>query len=228
MNPRSLHFNRWFYSGLRCGLLLLLLLLMKGMLAHAAIAPQAATSAAPSNKPASAVAKTVSASGLPPPVGSQQAHAKSGLSVRAKQVSAQRRKPPSVLPLTLTTGSAASPSPKGLAKESGTRGPRSGALLRAHIETSLAVAQVAYSSGHYADAAALLVRLLTQGPLPPDSVVTVYERLAAAYVALGQTELADRCFLEVLQRRPDFSLDPVVTSPKIRAALQRAREGHRL
>lgn len=226
MNPRSLHFNRWFYSELRCGLLLLLL--MKGMLAHAATGPRAATSTALSSKPAGAVAKTVSASGLPPSVGSQRAHAKSGLSVGAKRVSAQRRKPPSALPLALTTGSAASPSPKGLATESGTRGPRSGAQLRAHIETSLAVAQVAYANGQYADAAALLVRLLTQGPLPPGSVVTVYERLAAAYVALGQMELADRCFLEVLQRRPDFSLDPVVTSPKIRAALQRARESHRL
>ena len=143
-------------------------------------------------------------------------------------MTALHRKSSSVVPLAMEAGSAASSEPRSAAKESGARGPRAGALLRAHIETSLAVAQEAYSSGQYADAAALLVRLLTQGPLPPGSVVTVYERLAAAYVALGQMELADRCFLEVLQRRPDFSLDPVVTSPKIRAALQRARDSHRL
>ena len=227
MNHRRLHFYRWFYNGSVCGLLLLLLP-MKGDFAHAATGSQAATFTSPSSKPSSAVAKTVPAAGLQSPVGSPRAHTKSGGAPGAKRVSAQHRKPPSVVSLPTAAGSSASSDSRGLAQDSGARGPRSGAQLRAHIETSLAVAQVAYSNGQYADAAALLVRLLTQGPLPPGSVVTVYERLAAAYVALGQMELADRCFLEVLQRRPDFSLDPVVTSPKIRAALQRARESHRL
>ena len=227
MNHSRPHFYRWFDNGPGCALLLLFLL-MKGGFAHAATGSQAATSTAPSSKPSSAVGKPVPAAGLQSPVGSQRAHTKPGLPSGPKRVTVLRRKPSSVVPLATEAGSAASSEPRGVAKESGARGPRSGALLRAHIETSLAVAQEAYSSGHYADAAALLVRLLTQGPLPPGSVVTVYERLAAAYVALGQMELADRCFLEVLQRRPDFSLDPVVTSPKIRAALQRARASHRL
>lgn len=227
MNHSRPHFYRWFDSGPSCALLLLWLLL-KGDFAYAATGSQAATSTAPSSKPSSVVGKPVSAAGSQSPVGSQRAHTKPGLPSGGKRLTALHRKSSSVVPLAMEAGRAASSEPRGAAKESGARGPRSGALLRAHIETSLAAAQEAYSSGQYADAAALLVRLLTQGPLPPGSVVTVYERLAAAYVALGQMELADRCFLEVLQRRPDFSLDPVVTSPKIRASLQRARESHRL
>ena len=69
----------------------------------------------------------------------------------------------------------------------------------------------------------LLVKLLTEVDPTEAQLVDIYRLLACAYVALGETELAVNAFREVLDRKPEFRLDPVQTSPKIRAALNAAR-----
>ena len=70
---------------------------------------------------------------------------------------------------------------------------------------------------------ALLLRVLAETQPSLDQQIQVFDLLAACYVALGQIELAVGSFGEVLHRRPDFALDPVKTSPKVRAALEQAR-----
>ncbi len=99
----------------------------------------------------------------------------------------------------------------------------SGTAPRLSSDARLAAAREVYQAGHYAEVPTTLIKLLTESQLTPSQLVAVYELLASAYVALGQTELAIRCFSEVLSRRPAFALDPVRTSPKIRAALDQAR-----
>ena len=56
-----------------------------------------------------------------------------------------------------------------------------------------------------------------------DQQIAIYELLATCYVALGELELAVGSFTEVLRRRPDFALDPIRSSPKVRAALETAK-----
>lgn len=94
---------------------------------------------------------------------------------------------------------------------------------RGRAETRLLAARGEYLDGNYADAVMSSVRILAETQPSLDQQVQVFELLAACYVALGQLELAVRSFGEVLHRRPDFALDPVKTSPKIRSALETAR-----
>lgn len=122
---------------------------------------------------------------------------------------------------------AAVPSPTSAAAKPAPR-PSAGSRLsdenRVRVEARLLTAREAYTQGRYTDVVTVLVKLLAELPTTPSQLVTVYELLASAYVALGQTELAVRCFAELLGRRPDYALDPVRVSPKIRAALARARD----
>ncbi len=94
---------------------------------------------------------------------------------------------------------------------------------RLSSDSRIAAARELYQAGRYAEVPTALVKLLTESQLTAPQLAAVYELLASAYVALGQTELAIRCFSEVLSRRPAFALDPVRISPKIRAALDQAR-----
>jgi LysM repeat protein len=86
-------------------------------------------------------------------------------------------------------------------------------------------AERSYHEGNYTEVPAALVKLLTEVDPSETQLVEVYRLLAFAYVALGETELAVGAFREVLDRQPGFTLDPVQTSPKIRAALEKARSG---
>lgn len=104
------------------------------------------------------------------------------------------------------------------------RPERPPSVARPSVESRIAAARDAYQAGRYAEVPTALVKLLSESPLSPPQLAAVYELLASAYVALGQTELAIRCFSEVLNRRPAFALDPVRTSPKIRAALDKAKD----
>ena len=52
----------------------------------------------------------------------------------------------------------------------------------------------------------------------------IFRLKAFAYVALGLDELAVNAFREVLARKPDVALDEATVSPKIRAALERAKK----
>ena len=75
----------------------------------------------------------------------------------------------------------------------------------------------------HTDVPAALVKLLTEVDPTEAQLVDIYRLLATAYVALGETELAVKAFHEVLDRQPEFTLDPVQHSPKVRAALSAAR-----
>ncbi|MFO0573837.1 MAG: tetratricopeptide repeat protein [Polyangia bacterium] len=124
-----------------------------------------------------------------------------------------------------TTRAAAVPSPVGPAAKPAPRpSARPSDENRVRVEARLVTAREAYTQGRYTDVVTVLVKLLAELPTTPSQLVAVYELLASAYVALGQTELAVRCFAELLSRRPDYALDPVRISPKIRAALARARD----
>lgn len=116
---------------------------------------------------------------------------------------------------------AVKPAPRAPAVSSGTS--RVSDENRVRVEARLLAAREAYGRGQYPETVTALVKLLAEGPTTPSQLVAVYELLASAYVALGQTELAVRCFAELLTRRPDYALDPVRVSPKIRSALARAR-----
>lgn len=137
------------------------------------------------------------------------------------------RRSPTPEPPRARTKAAAAPTPAGAAAKPAPR-PGTGARLsdenRVRVEARLLTAREAYTQGRYTDVVTVLVKLLAELPTTPSQLVTVYELLASAYVALGQTELAVRCFAELLGRRPDYALDPVRVSPKIRAALARARD----
>ncbi len=100
---------------------------------------------------------------------------------------------------------------------------RPGREDRGRTETRLLAARGEYLDGRYADAVMSLVRILAETQPSLDQQVQIFDLLAASYVALGQLDLAVKSFGEVLHRRPDFALDPVKTSPKIRAALETAR-----
>ncbi|MFO0657427.1 MAG: hypothetical protein U0787_20460 [Polyangia bacterium] len=94
---------------------------------------------------------------------------------------------------------------------------------RGRIETRLVAARSEYADVRYAASVLLLLRVLAETQPSLDQQIQVFDLLAACYVALGQIELAVGSFGEVLHRRPDFALDPVKTSPKVRAALEQAR-----
>lgn len=98
------------------------------------------------------------------------------------------------------------------------------AELAAYVSGRVKDAERAYQEGNYTEVPAALVRLLTEVDPSEAQLVEVYRLLACAYVALGETELAVKSLREVLDRQPDFRFDPVQTSPKIRAALERARK----
>ena len=135
------------------------------------------------------------------------------------------RRPPAPEPTRARAKAAAAASPTAPAAKPVPRpNARPSDENRVRVEARLVTAREAYTQGRYTDVVTVLVKLLAELPTTPSQLVTVYELLASAYVALGQTELAVRCFAELLSRRPDYALDPVRTSPKIRAALTRARD----
>ncbi|MCS6912034.1 MAG: LysM peptidoglycan-binding domain-containing protein [Myxococcales bacterium] len=99
------------------------------------------------------------------------------------------------------------------------------AELAEQVRARLQEAEASYREGNYIEVPSTLIKLLAEVDPSEAQLVEIYRLLACSYVALGETELAVRALREVLDRRPDFQFDPVMTSPKIRAALDRARSG---
>jgi LysM repeat protein len=119
---------------------------------------------------------------------------------------------------------AARPAPvAGAPEPEGRDAEKAEAELAAYVSGRVKDAERAYQEGNYTEVPAALVRLLTEVDPSEAQLVEIYRLLACAYVALGETELAVKSLREVLDRQPDFRFDPVQTSPKIRAALERAR-----
>lgn len=77
--------------------------------------------------------------------------------------------------------------------------------------------------GRYVEAVALGNRLLGQGSLNAVQVVTIHRELATAYVALEREDLAEQAFTAALGVDPNLQLDALRTSPRVLAALDRAR-----
>jgi LysM repeat protein len=98
------------------------------------------------------------------------------------------------------------------------------AELAARVGQHLKAAEEAYREGSYAEVPAQLDRLLTEEDPSEAQLAEIFRLKAYAYVALGMDELAESAFREVIARKPDLSLDQATVSPKIRAALERAKK----
>jgi hypothetical protein len=91
------------------------------------------------------------------------------------------------------------------------------------VAAGLEDARKAFSAGDYIATADQLFTLIGEGP-SDDQLSDIHQLLAFDYVALGVPDLAVRHFTEVLARHPDLTLDPATVSPKIRTALDEARQ----
>jgi hypothetical protein len=98
------------------------------------------------------------------------------------------------------------------------------AELAERVGKSLAIAEKAYKDGSYSDVPAVLDKVLTDEDPSEAQLAEIFRLKAFAYVALGLDELAVNAFREVLARKPDAALDEAMVSPKIRAALERAKK----
>ncbi len=94
---------------------------------------------------------------------------------------------------------------------------------RGRIESRIIAARGQYQKGQYSEAVMTLTKTFAETQPSGEQQQAIYELLGACYVALGQMDLAVASFTEVLRRRPDFALDPIKSSPKIRAALETAK-----
>lgn len=98
------------------------------------------------------------------------------------------------------------------------------AELAERVGKSLAIAEKAYKDGSYSDVPAVLDKVLTDEDPSEAQLAEIFRLKAFAYVALGLDDLAVNAFREVLARKPDVALDAATVSPKIRAALERAKK----
>jgi LysM repeat protein len=95
--------------------------------------------------------------------------------------------------------------------------------LAARVGGLLAEADKSYRDGEYAAVLANLDKLLSEEDPSEVQLTEIFRLKAFCYVALGMDDLAERAFREVLARKPAILLDEATVSPKIRAALDRAR-----
>jgi LysM repeat protein len=98
------------------------------------------------------------------------------------------------------------------------------AELAERVGKQLSIAEKAYKEGSYSDVPAVLDKVLTDEDPSEAQLAEIFRLKAFAYVALGLDELAVTAFREVLARKPDVALDEATVSPKIRAALERAKK----
>ncbi len=96
--------------------------------------------------------------------------------------------------------------------------------LAARVGGLLVEAEKSYRDGAYAEVAANLDKLLSEEDPSESQLAEIFRLKAFAYVALGMDDLAERAFREVLARKPTLVLDEAAVSPKIRAALGRAKK----
>jgi len=96
--------------------------------------------------------------------------------------------------------------------------------LAERVAAQIAVAEKAYKEGSYSDVPAALDKLLTAEDPSEAQLAKIFELKAMAYVALGMDELAVNAFREVIARNPQVTLDEATVSPKVRAALDRAKK----
>jgi len=95
---------------------------------------------------------------------------------------------------------------------------------QARIADELPVLREHVRRGRFANAVAMGNRLLGEGDLTGNQMVTIQRELGTAYVALGSDTMAIASFVQALTRQPDLELDTARTSPKVLAQFQRARQ----
>jgi LysM repeat protein len=98
------------------------------------------------------------------------------------------------------------------------------AELAVRVAQQLAQVEAKYKEGSYQDVPSALDKMLTEEDPSEAQLADIFRWKAFAYVALGLDELAVQAFREVIARKPDEKLDEATVSPKIRAALERARK----
>src|SRR6185436_11440672 len=96
--------------------------------------------------------------------------------------------------------------------------------LAARVTQQLAAVESKYRDGSYQDVPSALDKMLTEEDPSEAQLAEIFRWKAFAYVALGLDELAVQAFREVLARKPEEKLDEATVSPKIRAALERAKQ----
>jgi LysM repeat protein len=95
---------------------------------------------------------------------------------------------------------------------------------QARIADELPVLREHVRRGRFADAVAMGNRLLGEGDLTGNQMVTIQRELGTAYVALGSDGLAVAAFVQALSRQADLELDTARTSPKVLTQFQHARQ----
>ncbi len=79
-------------------------------------------------------------------------------------------------------------------------------------------------NGRFAEALVLGNQLLGTGELTGNQEISIQRELATAFIAIDREDLAADAFERTLQKQPDFELDSLRTSPRVLAALERAKK----
>jgi hypothetical protein len=83
------------------------------------------------------------------------------------------------------------------------------------VRAVLQAVESTYNSGAYLSAEVEARRFLEHTPLSDTAFVTLHKYIAFSLIAQGKSDFAREHFKSILTVDPDFSLDPVYTSPKI-------------
>lgn len=83
------------------------------------------------------------------------------------------------------------------------------------IRVALQAVESKYNSGAYLSAEVEARRFLEHTPISDTAFVTLQKYIAFSLIAQGKSDIAREHFKSILSVDPDFSLDPVYTSPKI-------------
>ncbi len=89
---------------------------------------------------------------------------------------------------------------------------------------SAAEIQAQYELARYGEVISLGKRTIIEENLDTKEELEIRRLMAFSYVALGLNEDAAEEFAIILSRDPDYTLDPVLTSPKIVSIFESARE----
>jgi LysM repeat protein len=144
--------------------------------------------------------------------------------VKIRAVYLQAPAAPTAAPTPATPEPATPAAPPTVAAATEREAQRREVELAARIGGMLVEAEKAYKDGAYAEVSANLDKLLSEEDPSEPQLAEIFRLKAYAYVALGMDDLADRAFREVLARKPGLTLDEATVSPKIRAALERAKK----
>jgi hypothetical protein len=83
------------------------------------------------------------------------------------------------------------------------------------VRTALQGVEAKYNSGSYLSAEVEARRLLEHNPPGDTASVLLHKFIAFSLIAQGKPEIAREHFKSILNIDPEFSLDPIYTSPKI-------------